>query len=67
MLDAASIYDSCCASGDLARFFDTLSAQELKALHAKAEELMQSNAKKGGIPALVKQACVVEGAKRFLS
>jgi hypothetical protein len=57
-------YDEACRAGDLAAHVARLSLQELRALHGYAVARMRENETKGGVPALVKWACIIEAAKR---
>jgi len=57
-------YEEACCAGDLAAHVARLSLQELRALHDYAVRRMAQYAKKGGVPALVKWACVIEAAER---
>jgi hypothetical protein len=59
-------YEEACRAGDLAAHVARLSATELKRLHGYAAARVEQNGKKGGVPAIVKWACVLEGAERFL-
>ena len=59
-------YDEACHAGDLAVHVALLSIPELRALHGYAVARMAKNTKQGGVPALVKWACMIEAANRFL-
>lgn len=59
-------YEEACRAGDLSGHVSSLSMQELKALHQYATARVAENAAKGGVPAIVKWACVLEAAKRTL-
>ena len=59
-------YDDACRSGDLAAHVARLSLRELKALYSYATARMDQNDKKGGIPAIVKGACILQAAERIL-
>ena len=60
-------YEGACLAGDLAEHLTTLTKSELCELHRFAIARMAENETKGGIPAIIKWACVIEASKRFLS
>lgn len=64
MIPPEQEYDEACRAGDLAAHVGRLSLQELKALHRYAAARVTENQTKGGVPAIVKWACVLEAAKR---
>ena len=59
-------YEEACRSGDLAAHVEQLSRAELRDLHGYAVRQMAHNEKQGGIPAVVKWACMIEASHRFL-
>ena len=59
-------YEAACVAGNLAAHVEDLAASELRELHYYAVAKLNHNGCKGGIPAIVKWACVLEAAKRFL-
>jgi hypothetical protein len=60
-------YIDACLAGDLAAHVAALSLEELKALHSYAAARVVENEKKGGVPAMIKWACVLEAAARILT
>lgn len=66
-MEAQQLYDEACYAGDVADYMERLSAAELKGLHHYCVCRMAQNDRKGGIPAILKWACALEAAKRFLS
>ena len=56
-----------CLAGDLAAHLSRLPVPELQTLHAYAADRVRENPAKGGIPAVLKWACALEAANRFLT
>ncbi len=66
-MDGEQLYQDACEAGDTAASLRGLTDHELRQLHAHAAAMVSRNASKGGIPAVVKWACVFAAAERFLA